>query len=111
MKSDISVTNRQQELDKMCREPLGRMKETTILNSPGSVVAVYAAKIQENYSYNVYNVIKTVIGEPGSEPVSMGEDVQALNLAESFSQQGTLASDTYVIIFRIGNRYVFYAEP
>ena len=111
MKSEISATNRQQELDKLCREPIDRMKETAVLNSPGSVVTAYAAKIQNNYSYNIYNVIKAVISEPGTEPVSMREEVKAVNLAEPFDQQGTLASDTYVIIFRIGNRYVFYTKP
>jgi hypothetical protein len=111
MKSEINVTNRQQELDKLCREPIDRMKETPALYSPGAAMTAYAARIQENYSYNVYNVIKTVIGEPGSEPVSFGDEIQAVNLAEPFGQQGTLTSDTYVIVFRFGNKYIIYAKP
>ncbi len=111
MKNEINATNRRQELDRLCREPSDRLKETAILSSPGAGTSIWTVKILNSYSYNVYNVVNVVIGEPGSEPVSRGIEAQAVNLAESFDQQGTLSSGTYVIMFRLAGRYVFYAKP
>lgn len=110
MKDEITITNRQQELDRLCREPSVRLKENTILSSPGTGTQTYAVRIQSRSSYNVYNVVNVTFGEPGSEPAVMGMDVQAINLAEPFDQQGTLSAGTYVIIFRLRNKYVFYAK-
>lgn len=109
MKNEINLTNRQQELDRLSREP-ERLKETTIISSPGANTSAWLAKIQENVSYNVYDVINVVTGEPGSEPVAMGLQMQAINIAEPFDEQGTLSIGTYVIIFQLGNKYVFYAK-
>ncbi len=111
MNNEINITNRQQELDRLCREPLARLKENAILSSPGTGTQAFAVKIQSNSSYNLYNVINVIFGEPGSEPVVMGMDTQAINLAEPFDQQGTLSTGTYVIIFRLGTKYVFFAKP
>jgi len=111
MNSQINTTNREQELNRLCREPSDRLKETAILSSPGSATSAWTVKIQSNLSYNVYNVVNVVIGEPGCEPVVRGMQAQAVNLAEPFDQQGVLAYGTYVIIFRLGNTYVFYAKP
>ena len=110
MKNQINITNREQELNRLCREPSERLKETAILRSPGSGTSSWPARILYNSSYNVYNVVNVLIGEPGSEPVARGIEAQAVNLAEPFDQQGTLSSCTYVIIFRLGSKYVFYAK-
>ncbi len=109
MKNEISQTNRQQELDRLSREP-ERIKETTIISSPGSNTSAWLARIQQNVSYNIYDVINVVLEEPGSEPIAMGLQAQAINIAEPFDEQGTLPIGTYVIIFRLGNKYVFYAN-
>jgi hypothetical protein len=111
MKNEINITNRQQELDRLCREPSVRFKETAILNSPGTGTLVHTVRIQGNSSYNVYNVANVTLGDPGCEPVAVGMDDQAINLAEPFDQQGTVPVGTYVIIFRLGNKYIFYAKP
>jgi len=110
MKNEINLTNRQQELDRLSREP-ERLKETEIISSTGANTSAWLARIQENVSYNVYDVINVILEEPGSEPVAMGMQTQAINMAEPFDEQGTLPCDIYVIIFRIGNKYVFYAKP
>ncbi len=50
-----------------------------------------------------------VIGEAGSLPVEIGQEVKAVNLAESFLQQGQLAVGTYVVMFRVADKNIFYA--
>jgi hypothetical protein len=111
MNNQINTTNREQELNRLCREPPDRVKETAILSSPGSATSAWSVRIQGNFSYNVYNVVNVVIGDPGSEPAARGIEAQAANLAEPFDQQGVLTYGTYVIMFRLGNKYVFYAKP
>jgi hypothetical protein len=111
MKNEINITNRQQELNRLCREPSDRLKETAILSSPSAGTSAWAVTVQDNCAFNVYDVVNVVIEEPGSEPIPQGITVQAINLAEPFDQQGTLPIGSYVIIFRLGTRYVFYAKP
>ena len=110
MQNEINLTNRQQELERLSRDP-EILSETTIISSPGANTFAWLARIQENISYNIYNVINIVFEEPGSEPVAMGLQAQAINIAEPFNEQGTLSTGTNVIIFRLGNKYVFYAKP
>jgi len=52
-----------------------------------------------------------VIGAAGSEPSEIGQQTQAVNLAESFLQEGTLPAGTYAIMSRAGDKNVFYAKP
>ena len=110
MNNEINLINRQQELDRLSREP-EKMKETAIISSPGSNTSAWLARIQQNVSYNIYDVINVVFEEPGSEPFELGMQAQAINIAEPFDEQGTLSEGTNVIIFRLGNNYVFHAKP
>jgi len=87
------------------------LKETSIVTSPGARVTAWAVKVKSHFSYNVYNVCAVEIGEPGSLPVEIGQETQAVNLAESFLGQGTLLAGTYVLMCRVGGRNVFYAKP
>jgi hypothetical protein len=109
MSREINQTNTQQTLEQLSREPSQRTSETAIVTSPGSGMVAWAVKVKSNYSYNFYNVIAVVIGSSGTEPYEIGQERQAANLAEPFDQQGTLAAGTYVLMFRVGNRNVFYA--
>ena len=87
------------------------MREVSIVASPGARAAAWTVKIKSHSSYNVYNVRTVEIGEPGSLPVEIGTQTQAVNLAESFLQQGQLAAGTYTVMFRVADKNVFYAEP
>jgi hypothetical protein len=80
-----------------------------MVTSPGARTTAWAAKVKSHHSYNVYNVCAVEIGAPGSLPGQIGQQVQAVNLAESFLDQGTLPADTYVLMCRVGNKNVFYA--
>ena len=101
----------QQMLDRLCREGSQGAGEITVVTSPGARTAAWAVKVKSNSSYNIYNVIAIVIGDAGSEPAEIGQQMQAVNLAESFTQQGTLPADTYAVMVRVGGKNVFYAEP
>ncbi len=87
------------------------MREISVVTSPGARAAAWAIKIKSHSSYNVYNVVVIVIGDPGSVPVEIGQQMQAVNLAESFLQQGTLQEGTYAVMSRVGDKNVFYAKP
>lgn len=87
------------------------MQEISVVTSPGARVTAWAVKVKSHSSYNVYNVYAVEIGEPGSLPVEIGQQMQAVNLAESFLQQGTLPVGTYVLMCRVGDKNVFYAKP
>jgi hypothetical protein len=102
-------TNVQQVLEQLSRAPLQRTGDTTMVTSPGSGTVAWAAKVKSNSSYNNYNVITVAIGDAGTEPVEIGQQTQAFNMAESFDQQGTLAVGTYIVMFRVGGKNVFYA--
>ena len=85
------------------------IKETSVVTSPGARETAWAVKVKSLSSYNVYNVRAVEIGDAGSVPVELGQQMQAVNLAEPFLQQGTLTSGAYVLMCRVGDRNVFYA--
>ena len=85
--------------------------EVSVVASPGARAAAWAVKVKSNSSYNIYNVIAVVIGDAGTVPSEIGQQMQAVNLAESFTEQGTLPAGTYTVMSRVGDRNVFYAPP
>lgn len=111
MSNTTRSVSSQQMLDRLCREGSQGASEIAVVTSPGARTAAWAVKIKSLSSYNVYNVIAVVIGQAGSQPTEIGQQMQAVNLAESFTQQGTLPANTYAIMVRVGGKNVFYAEP
>jgi len=109
MKNQINITNREQLLNQLSRESVERQPDT-ILSSPGEGAVAWLAKIQSNSSYNIYNVVSVELDDAGSEPVTTDMLAQAINIAEPFDQQGTLANGTYVVIYGISGNYVFHVE-
>ena len=110
MDSGVNIINGQQMLERLARGT-EQIKEVSVVAAPGDKAAAWAVKVQSNSSYNVYNVITVVIGDAGSIPVEIGQQTQAVNLAESFQQQGTLAAGTYAVMFRVGGKSVFHFKP
>lgn len=84
--------------------------EVSVVTSPGARAAAWAVKVKSNSSYNVYNVVAVVIGDAGTVPSEIGKQMQAVNLAEPFLSQGTLLAGTYTVMFRVGDKNVFYAS-
>jgi hypothetical protein len=83
--------------------------EVSVVTSPGARAAAWAVKVKSNSSYNVYNVVAVVVGDAGTVPAEIGKQMQVVNLAESFLEQGTLLAGTYAVMFRVGDKNVFYA--
>ena len=71
--------------------------------------SVFAIKTKSHLSYNFYNVVIVHIGVAGSYPVEISEDFAAVNLAESFYEEGSLPNGTYGLMIRIGETNVFTA--
>jgi len=111
MSNGANIVNSQEVLERLCREGSQGTREISVVTSPGARAAAWAVKVKSLSSYNVYNVRAVEIGDAGSLPVEIGGQMQAVNLAESFTQDRTLAASTYVVMFRVGERNVFYANP
>ena len=111
MSNGADIINSRQVLERLAREGSQETREVSIVTSPGARESGWAVKVKSLNSYNVYNVIAVEIGDAGSVPVEIGQQMQAVNLAESFLQEGTLPAGTYAAMLRVGDKNVFYAEP
>jgi hypothetical protein len=111
MSNTANIVNRQQVLNRLCRTGSQGTGEIAIVTSPGARATAWAIKVKSNSSSNVYNVVTVVINDAASEPTEIGQQTQAVNLAESFTQTGTLPSGTYAVMTRVGNKNVFCIKP
>ena len=111
MSERTSIDNSRQLLERLTRRSSQGTDEVAVVTSPGARTAAWAIKVKSNSSYNVYNVVAVIITAPGLEPSEIGQQVEAVNLAESFTQQGTLPVGTYAVMSRVGDKNVFYAKP
>ena len=108
MSNGANITNGQEALERLCRKGSEGTGEVSVVASPGARTAAWAVKVKSNSSYNFYNVRVVEIGDAGSLPVEIGGQTQAVNLAESFLESGQLSAGTYAIMFRMGEKNVFY---
>ena len=111
MSNTANIVNRQQVLNRLCRAGSQGTGEVAVVTSPGARATAWAIKVKSNSFYNIYNVVNIVINDAGSEPTEIGQQTQAVNLAESFTQTGTLSTGTYAVMTRVGNKNVFYVKP
>ncbi len=111
MVSGENIVDGQQILERLARQGSEQIQEISVVTSPGARTAAWAVKVKSNSSYNFYNVVAVVIGDVGSIPVEIGQQTLAVNLAESFQQQGTLSAGTYAVMFRVGDKNVFHVKP
>lgn len=109
MSSETSIVDSQQELERLARKGSHVTSEISVVTSPGARATAWATKVKSLSSYNVYNVRAVEIGDAGSTPVEIGGQMQAVNLAESFLQEGQLTPGTYAVMSRVGDKNVFYA--
>ena len=110
MSNGDGITDSRQ-LSRIAREGAQPVGEVSVVASPGARAAAWAVKIKSNSSYNVYNVVAVEIGDAGTAPTEIGQQMQAVNLAESFLEEGTLLAGTYAVMFRVGDKNVFYSPP
>ncbi len=111
MSSSAKFDNSKQLLKQLSRAGSPGVGEIAVVTSPGDRVSAWAVKVKSNSSYNIYDVVAVVINAPGALPSEIGQEVQAVNLAEPFTQTGTLSAGTYAVMSRVGDKNVFYVEP
>jgi hypothetical protein len=109
--NDRHITDQQQLLAELARTGSENRQESATVISPGARTAGWAITVKSHVEYNIYNVRAVIIGVPGSIPVEVGEQMEAVNLAESFLDQGTIPAGTYAVMCRVGETNVFYAMP
>jgi hypothetical protein len=105
------TTDQQQLLAQMARDGTENRRETSVVVSPGDRVTAWAVKVMSHVIYNVYMVRAVVVGDPGTFPLEIGEQMEATNLAESFLDEGTVVPGTCAVMCRVGQKNVFYAVP
>lgn len=98
-------------LERLAREGSGGVQEVSAVTSPGARAAAWAIKVKSLSSYNVYNVVAVTIGAAGSIPMEIGQETEAVNLAEPYDSAGTLSAGAFAVMSRVGDKYVFYAVP
>jgi hypothetical protein len=108
MADDLTQNQQQQFIERLSRESPG-LNENAFVTSAGGKTIGFVAKVISKYDYNHYNVIAVEVGAAGTIPIVVGSAVRAVNVAEPFLSQGNLPAGKYVIMFKIGEYYCFYA--
>jgi hypothetical protein len=111
MTNSAKFDDSKQLLKQLSRAGSPGVGEIAVVASPGDRAPAWVVKIKSNSSYNIYNVVAVVINAPGTLPSEIGQEVQAVNLAEPFTQIGTLSAGTYTVMSRVGDKNVFCVEP
>jgi len=85
-----------------------QMQEVQGVVSPGARVQAFTCKVKSLVSHNVYKVRMVEIGDPGSQPVEIGSEMQAVDLSDDFSNPaGDVPIGSIVVVSRVGSKYVF----
>jgi hypothetical protein len=108
MSNGADIIDNQQLLERFARKDSEETQEISVVTSPGARAAAWAVKVKSLSSYNVYNVRAVEIGDAGSLPVEIGGQMQAVNLAESFLEDGQVSAGTCAVMSRVGGKNVFY---
>ena len=111
MSNGVNITAAQQLLEQLARAGSQDTGEVSVVASPGARTSAWAVKVKSLSSHNVYNVRAVEIGDPGSLPVEIGGQMQAINLAESFLGTGQLPAGTFAVMSKVGGKNIFYAKP
>ncbi|HBG27494.1 MAG: hypothetical protein A2Y10_02875 [Planctomycetes bacterium GWF2_41_51] len=109
MSDEITQNEQQQMMERLLRngEP---MTENAFVTSAGGRNPGFVARVISKHNYNHYNVRACELRSAGLYPIAVGEEVRAVNVAEPFTSQGTLTAGKYVIMFKMGEYYCFYAN-
>lgn len=105
------TTDQQQALADLARDGSQSRRDVSAIVSPGGGTSLWAARVKSHVQDNVYMVRAVAIEAADPIPTEFGEQMEATNLAEPFQDQGTVSPGTHAMMFRLGERYVFYAVP
>jgi len=113
MAAKSSSIDLDEQLARLSRREMGAIKdERALVTATGTAPAAWAVKVMGLAEYNVYNVRQISLEGAGFVPSMVGsKDMQAYNLAESFTASGSVASGTYAVMWRAGDDNVFYVKP
>ena len=102
----------QEQLSRLSRaEGSGLKNERKLVTAIGAAPAAWTIKVVSNAEYNYYNVRQVSIVNLGSEPLTISStDTQAFNLGESFTSAGSVPDGTYAVMWRAGDKNVFYVK-
>lgn len=109
MTNPANFNDSERFLDRIARCGSASVPEPLRTTSPGARQSIWSAKVLSNTSYNLYSVALVKLNQPGQTPTQLDTQMQAFNLAESFTSQGSLSAGTYVVISRVGDKNIFYA--
>ncbi len=108
MSDETNALETGQVLGRLARQGSAAMQDVSVVTSPGARPSAWAIKIKSLSSYNVYNVCAVQMGSAGFPPVEVGSQCEAINIAESFTQTGQLSAGSFAIMFRLGEKNIFY---
>lgn len=108
MSDEFTQNEQQQLIERLGRSSEG-LNENAFVTSAGGRITGFVAKVISKNDYNHYNVKAVELNPSGIPPSTIGREVVAVNVAESFIYQGNLAAGSYVIMFKMGEYYCFYA--
>ena len=92
-------------------QTISEPNEVARVTSAGTGLSMFAAKVKSNDSYNIYKVRVVEMLSAGQNPVEIGGELNATNLAEDFTQTGQLVVGSYVLVCSTGDKNMFYAKP
>lgn len=104
-----NLTDSQALIERLRRGGPQKVKEIALVTSPGAKTTALPAVVKSLMEYNIYNVRPVILAMAGDTPVEIGQTMQAINLAESFTSDGSLAAGTYIVLLHVGEKNVFYA--
>lgn len=90
------------------------MEEISMVVSRGAMLARQAAwpiKVVSHVEYNAYMVVVVCLGPPGTTPLEIGDQMQAVNLWEDPDVAGWYPPGGYAIMFKTQDRNFFYGVP
>jgi hypothetical protein len=84
------------------------MEEKQQVIVPGARESSFNCKVKSLVSHNVYKVRMVEIGAPGTLPVELGSEFEAVDLTDDFlNPLGDVTIGSIIVVSRVGGKYVF----
>jgi len=85
-----------------------QIQETQGVISPGARTQNFACRVKSNVSHNLYKVRMVEIGPPGTIPVEIGAEIEAVDLSDDFSDPASdVPIGSIVVVSKVAGKYVF----
>lgn len=106
---DIDV---QEQLSRLTRSAAAvNQGEQNRVTRTGAAPPAWVVKVESLVEYNIYQIQQVSLSAPGASPAPITGGIQAVNIAESFTSPGTISTGTYAVMWRVGDKNVFYVKP